>query len=623
MAATPTLCPTDPNSFANSHEAIIRHTHLNLTTDFDAKILHGFVEHTVSIVAASGANKVVLDSSYVDVKSVVIATDSTSLKFEVASRHDLFGSALTIYFGSTLACDQKVIVRIEYSTTSKCTALQWLNPSQTVGKTYPYLFSQCQAIHARSLLPCQDTPSVKHTYSAELTVPAELRALMSAVNAGESSSASAKHKTFKFEQKISIPSYLIAIAVGNIHGKRVGPRSTVWSEPEVVEAAAWEFADTESFIKTGEDLLTPYVWGVYDLLLLPASFPFGGMENPCLTFVTPTLLAGDRSLVDVVAHEIAHSWMGNLVTTQNWEHFWLNEGFTVFIERKIAGRLHGEPVRHFDAIIGMKSLREAVEHYEESGHMEYTCLCPKMTGQDPDDAFSSVPYEKGFNLLFYLEKLVGGPAVFEPYVKAHVEKFSHKSITTADFHKFLFEYFGKVENGSKLSVLHAVDWDSWFNKPGMPVVENEFDASLAHACEDLAKRWNLSRKESDPKFDAAEFSKLDSNQKVMFLKKLLDMPAFEAHTLDAMDRIYSLSLIKNAEVKFCWQMLCLSSELERIFPEVVEFISQVGRMKFVRPLYRALYKCKNGAELSKSTFLKHRDFYHPICAGMVAKDLGL
>ncbi|KAL2912780.1 Leucyl aminopeptidase yscIV [Polyrhizophydium stewartii] len=602
------LCPTDPNSFANTHQAAVRHSHLVLAADFGAKVFRGAVEHTVRIVAPT--DHVVFDSSFIDVHGVTLA--GANLEFAVAPRSEPFGSPLTVRFGRVAAAGEELVVRIAYSTTAKCTAVQWLEPAQTVGKKHPYLFSQCQ-----------DTPGVKHTYSAEITVSEQLRALMSAVPAGEAPGAASGTKLFKFEQKIAIPSYLIAIAVGNIHGKRVGPRSTVWSEPEVVEAAAWEFADTETFIKTGEDLLTPYVWGVYDLLLLPASFPFGGMENPCLTFVTPTLLAGDRSLVDVVAHEIAHSWMGNLVTTQSWEHFWLNEGFTVFIERKILGRLHGEATRHFDAIIGFGELKDAVERYEQTGHPEYSCLCPKMDGQDPDDTFSSVPYEKGFNFLFYLEKLVGGPAVFEPYLKAHVERFSHKSITTADFKAFMFEYFEKIDGGSKIPQLKSVDWDSWFYKPGMPVVLNEFDPSLARSCEDLANRWDAARNETSPKFNKDEFAAFDSAQKVMFLEKLSQKPTFTVSTLEAMDRIYDLTSITNCEVRLRWQLLCLQSGMESIFPHVTAFASSVGRMKYVRPLYRELYKCKNGAELAKKTFLEHRSFYHPICASMVAKDLGL
>ena len=360
------------------------------------------------------------------------------------------------------------------------------------------MFTQCQAIHARSILPCQDTPGVKITYSATVTAPDGLRALMSALH----DESNPLGKPFKFYQPVKIPSYLIALAIGNIVGERVGPRSTVWSEPQVIKAAAWEFADTELFIKTGEDLLTPYEWGVYDLLLLPASFPYGGMENPCLTFVTPSLLAKDRSLVDVVAHEIAHSWMGNLVTTQNWEHFWLNEGFTVFIERKIIGRLHGSATLNLNAIIGLGALQESVDGFVKSSHPEYTCLCPNLHNQDPDDAFSSVPYEKGFNLLFYLEQLLGGPQLFEPYLKSHVKKFAHSAITTADFKSHLYEFFE-----SSRDVLESVDWEGWFHKPGMPLVTNHFDDSLAVASRALANRYtSLMQMEHLPRQQTRHYS---------------------------------------------------------------------------------------------------------------------
>lgn len=235
-------------------------------------------------------------------------------------RHEKFGSALTIKLEQALKEGEQAKIVIDYATTEGCTACQWLDPSQTVGKKHPYLFTQCQAIHARSLVPCQDSPSIKLTYSANINAP--LRALMSAVPTGEDKQANGT-TTYKFYQGTRMPSYLIALAVGNLEGRVISERSSVWTEPEVIEAAEWEFKEhTEKFISTAEELLTPYDWGRYDLLVLPASFPYGGMENPCLTFVTPSLLAGDRSLVDVVAHEIAHSWMGNLVTTENWEHFW-------------------------------------------------------------------------------------------------------------------------------------------------------------------------------------------------------------------------------------------------------------------------------------------------------------
>jgi aminopeptidase N len=227
-------------------------------------------------------------------------------------------------------------------------------------------------------------------------------------------------------------------------------------------------------------------------------------------------------LVDVVAHEIAHSWMGNLVTTQNWAHFWLNEGFTVFIERKIAGRLHGNEVMNFDALIGLRALKESVDGYNESNHPEYSCLCPNLQGEDPDDVFSSVPYEKGFNLLFYLEQLVGGPTVFEPFVREYVKNFAHQSITTTDFKTFMYDYFTKFDGGSKIVFLNSVDWESWFHKPGMPIIENKFDKTLAFACESLAEKWDGSRATlTVASFPKSDYDAFNSNQKIMFFEKLL------------------------------------------------------------------------------------------------------
>ncbi|KAI9096655.1 peptidase family M1-domain-containing protein [Phlyctochytrium arcticum] len=612
-------CPTDPNSFANTDEIHVKHTHLSLSADFDAKILAGHVVHT-AVTGKDNVKSIVFDTSFLDVKSAVLVSDKeTELKFEIAEHNEKYGAKLTVHFPQAFSANQEVKVKINYATTTKCTAIQWLEPSQTIGKKYPYLFSQCQAIHARSMLPCQDTPGNKHTWSADISVPSHLRALMSGLRTSDKTDGD--RKIYSFEQKVTIPSYLIALAVGNLEGREIGPRSTVWSEPEMVEASAWEFKDTETFIATGESLLTPYEWGAYDLLVLPPSFPYGGMENPCLTFVTPTLLAGDRSLVDVVAHEIAHSWMGNLVTTLNWEHFWLNEGFTMFIERKITGRLHGQPTAEFDAIIGIKALQESIDHFDEIKRPEFSCMCPRLANEDPDDAFSSVPYEKGFNLLFYLERILGGAEIFEPYLKEHVKNFAHKSITTDDFLKLLFDFFQRTHGDEKVKILNSVDWDAWLHKPGMPPVVNDFDKSLAEACEDLASKWSNAK--ATPDFDKTPFDGFNTGQKVMFLEKCLAKSAFTHDVLIKMDSSYKLTESRNAEIRFRWQMLCLKANYEVIFPHVVTFLGEVGRMKYVRPLYRELNKCKNGSAVAKQTFLKHRNFYHPICAGMVAKDLGL
>ncbi|KAG0368982.1 peptidase family M1-domain-containing protein [Gamsiella multidivaricata] len=608
--------PYDPTSQSNLDEIRTNHIHLALTVDFAAKALTGSVELELEAIT-SNVSKVVLDTSYIDVRSV--STQGHVLKFNLEKRHEKYGSALSIELAKPLAKNESTKVTIEYATTQECTACQWLEPSQTVGKKHPYLFTQCQAIHARSLLPCQDSPSMKLTYTADITAP--LRAVMSAVPKGED-----KHKngttTFKFEQCQRVPSYLIALAVGNLESREIGPRSTVWTEPEVMEAAAWEFVDTENFIRTGEELLTPYDWGRYDLLVLPASFPYGGMENPCLTFVTPSLLAGDRSLVDVVAHEIAHSWMGNLVTTENWEHFWLNEGFTVFVERKILGRMKGKEHSEFSAILGYKALQESVDLYGKEH--PFTALRPCLRGEDPDDAFSRVPYEKGFNLLYYLEKHLGGPEVFEPYLRAHVQEFAGRSINTDDWKAFLYSFMEKTFGQEKVDLLNKVDWDTWLVGTGMPPFDNRFDDTLAKACTCLCKKWDSSRHDTHPSgFAPEDIAKFSSTQTVVFLEKMSELEPLPHKHLDEMDRLYRLTTVRNSEIRLRWHLLCLKADYEKIYPEVTAFASSMGRMKMARPLLRSLYKAKNGADLARETFLTHKSFYHPIAAAMIAKDLGL
>jgi leukotriene-A4 hydrolase len=349
------------------------------------------------------------------------------------------------------------------------------------------------------------------------------------------------------------------------------------------------------------------------------------MENPVCTFATPTLLAGDRSLVDVIAHEISHSWAGNLTTNANWQHFWLNEGFCVFIERKIAGRVHGEDARQFNAILGWKALKESIEHFGADNPL--TKLVPDLKGVDPDDAFSSVPYEKGFNLLYHLEQVLGGPSVFEPFVKIYYQTFCCKSLTTDEWKTFLYDYVRK-HHPEKAAALDKVEWQKWLYEPGMPPIAMPFDTKLANVCYSLAKRWDAARTKSSSErrsaFPASEFDALSSGQKVVFLERLGEYDALTHDMIEDMAAQYGLMSTVNSEIRFRWQQLCLKAAYTAIFPAVVQFITEQGRMKFTRPLYRALSKCgKEGEQLAKETFLKHRDFYHPICAQMVAKDLHL
>uniref|UniRef100_A0A8C2HEV7 Leukotriene A4 hydrolase n=1 Tax=Cyprinus carpio TaxID=7962 RepID=A0A8C2HEV7_CYPCA len=311
---------SDPSSFSSLSKCATKHLNLIYHVDFDRHVLKGKVALTVEVLEDKFAS-LTLDSK--DLKIFKVSANGQAVQFALGTKHKFKGSPLEITLPFELSRGQHVIVEIEYETSPSATALQWLTPKQTAGKKHPYLFSQCQAIHCRTMVPCQDTPSVKHTYYAQVSVPRELVALMSALRDGQEPDPSDSNRViYRFRQPVPMPAYLIAIVVGALESREIGPRSRVWSEKEYVDEAAFEFSETETMLKTAESLAGPYVWGQYDLLVLPPSFPYGGMENPCLTFVTPTVLAGDRSLAGVIAHEISHSWTGNLVTNRTWEHSW-------------------------------------------------------------------------------------------------------------------------------------------------------------------------------------------------------------------------------------------------------------------------------------------------------------
>ncbi|EGC29991.1 leukotriene A4 hydrolase [Dictyostelium purpureum] len=605
----------DPSSLSNPQDCKVSSLKLVLTVNFEKSQLQGYVE-VFSQIMRDGVESLILDTNKLEVTNCIDLT-SNPINFKIGEEQPNFGKPLIISIPESLRSTGKEFsVRVYYNTTAESNALQWLNKEQTAGKEHPYLFSQCQAIHARSLVPCQDSPSNKVKYQAEITVAKPLTALMSALSTGKTETAD--NSIYSFTQEIPIPTYLIAIVVGNLESREIGPRSKVWSEPSMVEAAAYEFANTERFIATGEDLLTPYVWGRYDILLLPPSFPYGGMENPLLTFVTPTLLAGDRSLENVVAHEIAHSWCGNLVTNRFWSEFFLNEGFTVFVERKIIARLYGEEMFDFEAMNGLKHLHDDVEQFKKIDQEPLTALKPNLDGIDPDDAFSSVPYEKGFNLLCYLQSLVG-VADFEAWLKSYIAKFSYQSIIADQMKDYFIDYF--TERG-KADAISVVDWDSWFNKPGMPINQVLFVSEKAQVAKDLAEiTWSKEHGKNATENDLRSFK---TQQIVLFLDTLLNITVdkpLPTEVLEKMDSLYHLTEVRNSEYKFRWQSLCLQHGLKRIEPHVVDFLTSQGRMKFVRPLYRELNKVN--PQLAKDTFIKHKSQYHIIASKMVSKDLGL
>ncbi|HEV2448165.1 MAG TPA: M1 family metallopeptidase, partial [Candidatus Sulfopaludibacter sp.] len=427
-------------------------------------------------------------------------------------------------------------VRIHYATSPGASGLQWLDPPQTAGKRRPFLYTQSQAIHARSWIPLQDSPGVRITFDAAIRTPAGLCAVMGA-----------GRQAGRFHMEQSVPSYLIALAAGDLVFRELGPRSGVYAEPEVVDAAAAEFADTEAMMAAVEEMFGPYRWGRYDLLVLPPSFPFGGMENPCLTFTTPTILTGDKSLVSLVAHELAHSWSGNLVTNATWSDFWLNEGFTVYLERRILEKVYGLERAEMEAVLGRQELDREMAGLAEVDRV----LHIDLNGRDPDDVCTLVPHEKGALLLRTLEQAVGRPR-FDAFLRGYFDHFAFRSITTAEFLAYLHH---------KLPTVLPVE--EWIVRPGIP----------AGAAEPHTEAFANSRKAA-----------WNTHHWLHFLRSQ-DRP-----DMARLDTQYRLTESRNAEILAEWLRMSIRENYAPAWPRLEEFLCAVGRRKFVRPLFMELMK---------------------------------
>ncbi|GES62734.1 leukotriene A-4 hydrolase [Aspergillus terreus] len=604
--------PRDPNTLSNYNNWLSTHITANFDILFDQKKLVGNVIHKLKSITNAESTDIVLDTSHVDVTDVKV--DGKPSVWELLPPVEPYGTALKIKLDQGVKQDEIVHVDISVKTTEKCTALQWLTPAQTSNKKHPYMFSQCQAIHARSIFPCQDTPDVKSTIDFNITSPLPVIASGLLVRDASETPQTGGKNLYQFHQKVPIPSYLFALASGDISEAAIGPRSVVATSPDKLRECQWELeADTENFINAIEKIVYPYVWGEYNVLILPPSFPYGGMENPIFTFATPSIISKDRENVDVIAHELAHSWSGNLVTNASWEHFWLNEGWTVYLERRILAAVHGEAYRHFSAIIGWKALSDSVDHF---GHdHEFTRLITDLKGKDPDDAFSSIPYEKGFNFLFHLENLVGKQK-FDQFIPHYFTKFKGKSLDSYEFKATILDFFKSDAETSKL--LTELDWDTWFYAPGLPP-KPKFDTSLVDVVYDLAKKWQ-SIPESSFKPQPSDIKDLTGNQIVVFLEQVLLFERPLAPELSKlMGEVYGLAKSANIEVANLYFRVGLMAGDESVFEPTADLLGKIGRMKFVRPLYRNLQKVNR--PLAIETFEKNKDFYHPICRAMVEKDL--
>ncbi|KAK4499110.1 hypothetical protein PRZ48_009622 [Zasmidium cellare] len=608
----------DPNTLSNYNAWKTKHTVADFDIDFKAKRLTGIVHLTLEKLS-KGDNKIILDTSHLEIVGVDIEGDEAPWDL-ATKRTEPYGSPLTISVNSKQlkAASPNLTVRIGVQTTKDCTALQWLTPPQTNNKKHPYMFSQCQAIHARSIFPCQDTPDVKSTYQFNLRSP--LPVLASGLPTGAKDFLPGKDGQpgtllYTFDQKIPMPSYLFALASGDLAQASIGPRSTVWTGPEELQACQWEFEeDTEAYIQAAEKIVYPYPWTTYNVLVLPSSFPYGGMENPQYTYATPTVVSGDRQNVDVIAHELSHSWSGNLVSNASWQHFWLNEGWTTYLERRLQAAIHGgDKHRDFSAIIGWKALSDSIEQFGEDH--EFTKLIPNLIGKDPDDAFSSIPYEKGFNFLYYLEKLVGIEK-WNKFIPHYFTEYKERSVDSYEFKATLLSFFESDEAASKK--LTEVDWDTWFYAPGYPP-KPKFDTELADMCYDLADKWEaLNEGKGGFEPSKKDIEHFNANQSVVLLEKIQTFSKPLAPKLvERLGQEYGYAKSKNVELVSRYFVIGLKSRTESVYQPTAELLGQVGRMKFVRPLFKELMKCDLAR--AKKTFEKNKDFYHPICRGMIEK----
>jgi leukotriene A-4 hydrolase/aminopeptidase len=561
---------------------------LRWQVDFHTRQLTG----TATLVFETPSSGTVdLDSKGLTITSVQTPTDH-SVPYALGADEPILGQKLQLQLPA-----QTREVTIAYRTSPEALALQWLDPAQTAGKRHPFLFSQCQAIHARTLAPLQDTPRARVTYDAEVTVPEPLTAVMSAAPGGQWPVASGQ--TFAFAMPQPIPPYLLALAVGHLESRELSPRSRIWAEPETVAAAAYEFADVEAMLACAEALFGLYVWERYDMLVLPPSFPYGGMENPRMTFLTPTVLAGDRSLVDVVAHELAHAWTGNLVTNATMEHFWLNEGFTTWAERRILAALHGSDVEVLAWSMGQHALDAAVARFGIDSPL--TRLRTQLQGVDPDDAFSTIPYEKGARFVVVLERAVGRQR-FEQFLRDYMHCFRFQSITTEEFLQFL----GARLPGAAEQVLAQ----QWLYETGMPPNAPVFTSATLEELRSLAQAWTAGARPTPAQLQ--QWSPLEVLVFLQHLPRELDHAS-----LAWLDAQLQLTGRGNYEIVVEWLTIAAGSDYEPVFGRIREVLTQVGRMKFLRPLFVALGKHAWTQQLGQEIYDTARATYHSLSRRVV------
>jgi aminopeptidase N len=597
------LAPIQPgldyHSFANIEQFRVTHLELDLHVDSGAKVLSGTVGLQIKRLDPR-ATEIVLDTRDISVievtqkaQDVLGATskDETTWvnrPYHFEKKDPILGQALVIEVPPSKRPTE--LIRIEYETSPTAPALQWLSAKQT--KHRPFLYTQSEPIGARSWIPLQDTPQVRVTYKALIHTTSDVLALMSAKNDPKVK----RNGVYAFDMPEAIPSYLIALAVGDLKFQETGPRTGVYAEKSLIKQAAKEFADAESMLQTGEKLFGPYRWERYDILVMPATFPVGGMENPRLSFITPTVIAGDKSLVSLIAHELAHSWSGNLVSNATWRDVWLNEGFTEYLESRIMNAVYGERREMMERVLGLKLLRDDLGRLKPADQL----LAIDLRDRDPDEVFSNIPYEKGRLFLTYLDAKFGRDR-FDAFLRAYFAHFAFKSITTEQF----VQYLGENLLDRFPGVVTRDEVRAWVSGPGLPA-DAVLPASDAFAPVDVARAAWVAGTLAANKLATQDWA---AQQWTYFLDNMPD--TLSAKQMADLDQAFGLTGGANAEIGRSWFLLVIRNHYQPSYVRLEDYLQTIGRRKLITPLYQELMKTPAGAVQAKRVFKLARSGYHP------------
>ncbi len=585
---------TDPHSYAHPNLARVTHLNWQANVDFDQKQINATAHWDIE--NSGKADEIIFDTYGLEIISV--KADGSPTEYQLGSFEEELGRALII----DIEPNTKQ-VSITYNTTDSARALQFLDAEQTAGKELPFLFTQSQAILARSWVPTQDSPGIRFTYEARVKVPENMIALMSAENPKEKNETG----TYNFKMPQPIPSYLLALSVGDVSFQAISDRTGVYAEDELLGIAANEFVDLEAMVQAAEGLYGPYAWGQYDIIVLPPSFPFGGMENPRLTFATPTILAGDRSLVSLVAHELAHSWSGNLVTNATWDDFWLNEGFTVYFEHRIMEEVYGrEYAEMLSSLTREELIRDAEEMMKDAP--DDTKLKLDLTGRNPDEGVTSIPYNKGYFFLRLLEESVGREK-FDAFLKNYFDENKFKVMTTEEFLAHLKSDLLTDEEYESLKV------DEWVYQQGLPDNLPEVPSERFAIVEQQLEAFLTEDRLPDP----AITKEWTTHEWLHFINS---MPGdISAEDLAILDIAYGFTKSGNSEIVAAWFQPTIRNNYEVVYPRVKEFLLSVGRRKFLTPTYKALLE-SDQEDMAMEIYEEARPNYHAVSRDTMDELLG-